>query len=343
MTFPIRRRHDRDHAAEAASAHVLIVDDDENFRAWLSLLMRRLGFEVTTAGDGREALTRLHEQPFDLLVCDLEMPRMNGLDLIREVRSTPALSGHYAVMLTAHEDVQSKLTALETGYDDFLPKSCSEVEVVAKVAAAKRMLARQRLLSAAMRDWQTLATRDELTGVATRRTFFDAAERYLAEGHTVGVAIIDLDAFKPINDTYGHLAGDRILRDIGSLLLNRTRADDLIARFGGDEFLLLVVDQPLADISLAAERLTNDVTTLQWLNDTATISVTATSGIAHSSLAPNATIEQLIEAADRDLYARKWVKKNPGLPQELYEYPGRTSNGTVMTMPKEQRGRTHSC
>jgi two-component system, cell cycle response regulator len=345
MTAPVRRRHDSDHPIEAMSAHVLVVDDDENFRAWLSLLMRRLGFSVASAGDGEEALVRMHESAFDLLVCDLEMPRMNGLEVIRVVRSTPALSNQYAVMLTSHENVQTKVASLEAGYDDFLAKSCTEVEVVAKVIAAKRMLARQRLMSVAMREWQTLATRDELTGVATRRTFFQCAERYLGEGRLIGVAIIDLDGFKPINDTYGHLTGDRILRDIGSLFLNRTRADDLISRFGGDEFLLLVVDQPLHDLTGAAERLTSEVSSLQWTCDTTTILVSATSGIAHSSLLPRATIEQLLEAADRDLYAKKWLKKNPGASPHLYEYPGRPSNGTLTPIPIEKRERkeTQSC
>ncbi len=344
MTAPVRRRHD-DHPIEATSAHVLIVDDDDNFRAWLSLLMRRLGFSVASAGDGEEALARMHETGFDLLICDLEMPRMDGLELIRAVRSTPALSNQYAVMLTSHEDVRTKVASLEAGYDDFLAKSCTEVEVVAKVIAAKRMLARQRLMSVAMREWQTLATRDELTGVATRRTFFECAERYLAEGRGLGVAIIDLDGFKPINDTYGHLTGDRILRDIGSLFLNRTRADDLIARFGGDEFLLLVVDHPLDDLTGAAERLTSELSLLQWTSGAAAIAVSATSGVAHSSLLPRATIEQLLEAADRDLYAKKWVKKNPGAPPHLYEYPGRPSGGAVTPIPIEKRDRkeTQSC
>ena len=304
---------------------VLLVDDDDNFRAWLTHLMRRLGFVVETAADGLLALDHLQGAAFDLLISDLEMPRMNGLDLIRAIRATPELAHQYSVMLTSHEDLDSKVSALTTGYDDFLTKSCTEVEVVAKVVAAQRMLARQRTISAAAHEWQALATRDELTGVATRRTLVDEAERCLAERRQIGVALLDLDGFKQINDNFGHLTGDRILRDVGALFLSRTRSTDLIARWGGDEFVLLVRDLALDDVAGAAERLVTEVASMQWTSGNVFFGIGVTSGLAHSSLLENATLEQLLDVADRDLYAKKWLKKHPGQRAELYEYPGRSA------------------
>jgi diguanylate cyclase (GGDEF)-like protein len=235
-------------------------------------------------------------------------------------------------MLTSHDDLESKIEALTVGYDDFLAKSCTEVEVIAKVVAAKRMLSRQRLLTVAAREWQVLATRDELTGVATRRTLIEEAERALAERRSTGLAILDLDDFKPVNDTYGHLTGDRILRDVGALFLSRTRSHDLIARFGGDEFVLLVVDHAMEDVSGAAERLVREVESLQWTVGAVTFGITATSGIAHSEFLPNATFDQLLDAADRDLYAKKWMKKHPGQRLELYEYPGGGTEAQVVPL-----------
>jgi diguanylate cyclase (GGDEF)-like protein len=316
---------------------VLLVDDEPNFRAWLGLLMRRLGFTVEVAVDGVAALEMLRGHTFDLLICDYEMPRMNGIDLIREIRETPQLAHQYAVMLTAHEDLDSKVAALTTGYDDFLAKSCTEVEVIAKVIAAKRMLARNRLLSAAANEWQALATRDELTGVATRRTLVDEAARSLAEGRTVGVALLDLDDFKPVNDNFGHLTGDRILRDIGALFISRTRSSDLIARFGGDEFVLLVRDLPLEDLTGAADRLVAEVESLQWTSGDVVFGMKITSGVAHSKLIPNATLDQLLEAADRDLYAKKWLRKHPGARPDLYEYPGRPG-AAIVPLPSGEAG-----
>ena len=317
------------------SVRVLLVDDDENFRAWLTQLMRRLGFAVECATDGEHALSVLRrEANVDLIIADYQMPRIDGFDLIRQIRADPALCNQYAVMLTAREDVESKVAALTIGYDDFLAKSCTEVEVIAKVVAAKRVVSRQRILQTAAREWEVLATRDELTGVATRRTLFDEAERFLGEGRAVGIAIIDLDGFKPVNDTFGHLTGDRILRDVGAMFVSRTRANDLIARYGGDEFLLLVADLPLDDLTGAAERLAGEIAMLRWKSGEITFGVTATSGLAHSSLIPDATLEHLLDAADRDLYAKKWLKKHPGERPELYEYPGRSSGASIVPLPR---------
>jgi diguanylate cyclase (GGDEF)-like protein len=329
---PNRRRGDGEQPApEQPSVRVLLVDDDDNFRAWMSLLMRRLGFLVETAADGTLALEHLHAGAFDLLISDLEMPRMDGLKLIREIRETPELAHQYAVMLTSHEDLDAKVGALTTGYDDFLTKSCTEVEVVAKVIAAQRMLSRQRIVSRAAHEWQAIATRDELTGVSTRRAFVEEAERCLSEGRLIGIALLDLDDFKPINDNFGHLTGDRILRDIGALFLSRTRSTDLIARWGGDEFVLLVRDLALADLAGASERLITEVASMQWTSGDAFFGMSVTGGLAHSSLLDNPTLEQLLDVADRDLYAKKWLKKHPGERPDLYEYPD--NGASVFTLP----------
>jgi two-component system, cell cycle response regulator len=311
MMIPPARRHHDHGQLDTPPVRVLLVDDDENFRAWLTRVIRRLGFVVESATDGANALTRLRESPFDLVVSDYQMPRVDGFDLIRSIRSDAYLCYQYAVMLTSRDDVASKVAALTAGYDDFLAKSCTEVEVIAKVVAAKRVVSRQRLLELAAREWQALATRDELTGVATRRTLFELAERYLEEGRTVGLAIVDLDNFKPVNDTYGHLAGDRILRDVGALFVRSVRAGDLIARYGGDEFLLLTVDLPLDNLIGGSNRLIGEVESLRWTLGETNVTIGATAGVAHSSLLEHATLEQLLDAADRDLYARKWLKKHP--------------------------------
>ena len=324
------------------SVRVLLVDDDENFRVWLTQLMRRLGFTVETAMDGDHALALLRLSHFDLVVSDYQMPRVDGFDLIRAIRADAELAHQYAVMLTSRDDVESKVAALTIGYDDFLAKSCTEVEVIAKVVAARRVVARQRSLEVAAQEWEALATRDELTGVATRRTLFERAQQYLDEGRSLGLAILDLDDFKPINDTFGHLTGDRILRDLGTLFMSRTRANDLIARYGGDEFLLVVVDLPLDELTGAAERLVAEMESMQWNAGDVTFRVSATTGLAHSALIPNAALEQLLDAADRDLYAKKWVKKHPGERPELYEYPGRANGSSLIPLPTPAPHRARS-
>lgn len=326
------RRHLDGVQPDAPAVRVLVVDDDESFRGWITTLLRRAGLTVEVAADGLEALAHLGESSFDLMIADLEMPKMDGLTLIRHIRNAPQLAHQYAVMLTSHEDLDSKLAALTVGYDDFLAKSCGEAEVVAKVLAAKRMLARNRMLSAAASEWQTIASRDELTGVASRRALVDAAVQALGSGRPVGIAILDLDDFKPVNDTFGHLTGDRILRDIGALFLHRTRSNELIARYGGDEFVLLICDLPMDDVAGAAQRLVAEIEALSWSSGDATFTIRVTSGVAHSTLIEDVSFEKLLEAADRDLYAHKWIKKNPGTSPDLYEYR-RQSPGRLVSLP----------
>lgn len=322
MTAALRRRNDLPPEPLAEPIRVLIVEDDENFCVWLASIARRLGLAVTTAAHGVEALKRLSAARFDLLISDFEMPRKDGLALIAEVRANPEMSGLYAVMLTAHDELSVKVTALSLGYDDFLAKGCTEVEVVAKVAAARRILARHRMLDANAREWRDIANHDELTGVATRRFFFEQAERHIADKRVLAVVLFDVNDFKNINDAYGHLMGDRVLKDMGALFLRRTRSDDVIARYGGDEFVLLVLNLTVDETRAVAERLAAELSALQWHEHGKALKVGVTIGMGCSALLPEATINQLLEAADRELYANKWLQKHPpALSPEVYEYP----------------------
>jgi len=323
VTTPLRRRNDLPPDPPVEPIRVLIAEDDENFCIWLASIARRLGLAVTTAANGAEALKMLAASHFDLLISDFKMPRMDGLELIAKVRAKPETSGLYAVMLTAHDELSVKVTALTMGYDDFLAKGCTEVEVVAKVAAARRILARQHALDANAREWRDIANHDELTGVATRRFFFETAERHIAQKRDFAVVLFDVNEFKSINDHYGHLMGDRVLRDMGALFLRRTRSDDVIARYGGDEFVLLVLTLTVDETRAVAERLAAELADLQWHEQGKILQVGVTIGIGCSSLIPGATIHQLLEAADRELYANKWLKKHPPTtPPEAYKYPG---------------------
>ncbi|MEA2163667.1 MAG: two-component system, cell cycle response regulator [Thermoanaerobaculia bacterium] len=321
----LRRRSDLPPESQSEAIRVLIVEDDENFGMWLAAVAHRLGLDVARASDGLEALTMLRAAEFDLLISDLEMPRKNGLQLIAAVRAEPSINGLYAVMLTAHDSPAVKVNALTLGYDDFLAKGCTEVEVVAKVAAARRMLARQRALDADAREWRDIANQDELTKVATRRFFFEQAEQHLAGKHGLGIVLFDIDDFKAINDNYGHLMGDRVLKDIGALFLRRTRSEDLIARYGGDEFVLLVLNLGAEETRSVADRLLAELSELQWTAGDTTLHLGMTMGLGCSALIDDPTVERLLETADHELYALKWLKKHPSVvPPEAYQYPRAT-------------------
>ncbi|HEX3109989.1 MAG TPA: diguanylate cyclase [Thermoanaerobaculia bacterium] len=324
------------------STRVLVVDDDENVRVALTVLLGRIGCDVETAEDGEQAMEMLSGGSFDIALCDLDMPKVNGLDLIERVRECPASRNIYAVMITVHAEVGSRIEALARGYDDFVTKGCPEVEVVAKISAARRMLIRQRAVASQLMTWRDMATRDQLTNVATRRTFFEQAAAEVEASRNIAIAIFDLDDFKRINDTFGHLTGDRVLHDVGAVLLSFTREYDLVARLGGDEFVVMLRNISVEDAVTVSDRLAADIGRLQWtVGGADPFSISSAVGVGHASLLEHPTVEQLLGAADRHLYARKWLHKHPTQTrQECYEYPAKsiTSNLVLLVEKRPETG-----
>ena len=330
---------ERRQSASPGSEHplrLLLIDDDENYRTYVAALARRLGFWVDTAEDGEAGLQRLTQAPYDLAIVDQEMPRLRGVELIARLRAQPETKTLYAVMLTSREDIDTKLAALDAGFDDFLTKASSDVEIVAKLVAARRLALRQRTMDIAVRDLYGLATRDDLTEVFNRRFFISEAERLLAEGAALNLILLDLNDFKRVNDTYGHLAGDEVLRDVGTALQRSTRADDIVARFGGDEFVIGIPRLEVDVVERIAERVVRAVGELQW-NAAAPFRVSASAGFASSRLLERPTLAQLLNAADRDMYKNKWLGKHPDLRPELYEYPSRERDVVERLLRTDQR------
>ena len=328
-------------ARSAEPLRILLIDDDPNYRAFAGALTRRLGFWVDAAQDGESGLQRLGQGAYDIVVVDYQMPGLSGLETIGRIRAAEATKGLYAIMLTACEDIDTKLLALEAGFDDFLTKGSPEREIVAKLIAARRVALRQRTMNVAMRDLYGMAVHDDLTGVFNRRFFISEAERLLAEGATVNVVILDLDDFKRVNDTYGHLAGDEVLRDVGIALQTNTRPEDIVARFGGDEFLVAIPDVDVATVEKIAERLTNAIAALQW-SSAKPFRVGASAGFASSRLLERPTLAQLFNAADRDMYKNKWLRRHPDERPELYEYPAQARDATQRLLNDERFGSAHS-
>jgi diguanylate cyclase (GGDEF)-like protein len=180
-----------------------------------------------------------------------------------------------------------------------------------------------------------MATRDELTGIFYRRFFAGEMERMLAGGTKVSVVLFDLDGFKQVNDTFGHAAGDQVLRDVGAIFLRNTRPEDLVARYGGDEFVMVVTNLDVPEVEVVAARLSTAIAELQWSAGDQVFSVGVTTGFAAAHLLEKATIQNLLEVADRDLYKNKWIRRNPDARPELYEYPSQEgATDVVLTVPR---------
>ena len=299
----------------------VVVEDDSNYRAFIAVLLSRLDFDVVGVSNGKEALQEIERHAPDLMVIDCEMPGISGMEVIAEVRAHRHGADIYAVMLTGSDDLETKIRALRAGFDDFLPKASPDVEIVARLGATRRLILRQRRLDSAVRELYGLATRDELTGLFNRRYFFAEAQRLLEERGILHFVLFDLDHFKYVNDTYGHLAGDRILRDIGDLFLRSARQSDLFARYGGDEFVLMVRGTSVDEVEQAAGRIADSVRALEWRFDHERQNIGVSTGIASSSLLAEPSVATLLNVADRDLYKNKWLSAHPEADPALYEYP----------------------
>ena len=307
-----RRRSDSEQHPLLSPMTALIVDDETSYRTYLTSLAEKVGFTADGAVDGPGALSMLSNSRYDLIVVNLETCNLNALEMIAQIRADDLTRNTYTILVTSTDEPERKISALNAGYDDFLLKSAPELSIVASLVAARRLVARQHTFDEVVRDLYGLASRDELTGVFNRRFLMSETEKLLRQGAPVTVVLFDLDRFKRINDTFGHLVGDRVLRDIGALFQRRTRPEDLVARYGGDEFVMVVTGSPFYLVETVADRLVSEIRKLEWTVAPDKFSVGATIGLGSSHFLTDATLPQLLDAADRDLYKHKTERQQPG-------------------------------
>jgi two-component system cell cycle response regulator len=287
--------------------HILAVDDDRSYLNYLQLVLTRAGFEVSVAHNGPEAIERIRgEKDIDLLLVDLSMPQMDGIETVQRIHEGQYVPGLYTILLTAQDRTETKLRALDSGLDDFLTKASPEPEIVAKLRSAARRLEMERRLHLENEELQNLALTDELTGIANRRALFREGEQILAAGRALSVILFDLDMFKQINDTYGHVAGDRILADVAATFKEHTRYADIIARYGGDEFVMLLPDTEIDEAREIAERLMTRIRQLRWTMRDSVVTIGASWGVA-MALSPKESMMTLLARCDTQLYRTKRV------------------------------------
>lgn len=312
---------------------VLLVDDDPFWTDLIEVYLAEFGVHVLTAGTVADAMRVLDARPVHVVLADWVMPAATGLDLCRWARGRRFARPLHFVMLTANTDRQSMAEAFLAGVDDFLTKPLHAVELLARLRAWARFVRLQQDLAdrhadaAALNDrlaaanadlavanarLSELATTDELTGLPNRRE----AIRRLAEQWAVcrrydkplACALVDVDRFKQINDTYGHAAGDEVLRHVAAVLREGVRAADGVFRLGGDEFLLLFPEQSAADAAAGVDRLRRAAAarTVRAAGDV--LSFTLSVGLAERSA--GSTADDLLKAADEALYAVKRSGRN---------------------------------
>ena len=287
---------------------VLVVDDDDTSVLLATTLVGKLGHESDTARNAEDAWAKLEATDYDVLVTDVVMPGADGLELCRRVRSDDSRKYTYVILVTADARSTRVLEAMRAGADDYVTKPLSPVEVEARFIAAARVLTLQRRL-------ETMARVDPLTGLGNRlalaEAFADTDARATRYDHAFVVALIDLDRFKPFNDTYGHPAGDEVLRQVAEVLRRNARAGDEVYRYGGEELLWLLAEQNVARASIALERFRSAVEALAIPHEHNPPSrvVTISAGLAALSAARKRSSDA-VKAADEALYRAKREGRN---------------------------------
>jgi diguanylate cyclase (GGDEF)-like protein/PAS domain S-box-containing protein len=309
--------------ARPRGMRTLIVDDDASSARVLKRTLESLGHEVLVATDGNEAWAIIERGPVELVVSDWVMPGLDGLHLCRRIRSLSGRPYTYVVLVTGKGSGEDRLLALDAGADDFLMKPIEGREILARVKIAGRMIAIQdELLNrshqvermyAELRSQNErlaeLAATDDLTGVQNRRKFHEALEGHLsfASRHELplSVVIMDVDGFKPYNDEHGHLAGDEVLRVIARILRTSVRGHDIVSRYGGEEFAILLPATDAGAGRILAERLRAAIECHHW----PLRRLTASFGIATTPPVPGQATA-LVGAADMALYHAKGHGRN---------------------------------
>jgi diguanylate cyclase (GGDEF)-like protein len=294
---------------------VLVVDDSRVVRAVISTCLEAGGFEVAEAPDGASGLTLLGD--CDVVITDLNMPGLDGFGLLAAVKArTPGVE---VIILTgAHaDDMGAAVKALRLGAHDYLvkpPANSDEVVLAVERALEKKHLrdTNERLL----RQLEMLSLTDALTGVGNRRAFVVDVERELARSrrhkHPFGLALVDVDHFKKVNDTYGHQAGDEVLRCFVRLAAGALRKGDSLYRYGGEEFVILLPHAALGGAVLAAERVLAAVASSEIKLGEKGVRITASAGVA--GVGATETVAEALSRADAALYEAKRGGRNRVCP-----------------------------
>lgn len=285
----------------------LVVDDSPSARGYAAALLRMYGHEVHEAADGSEGLAAIEAHPaIRLAVVDQEMPGMQGVEFTRRLRTLRSRDKVAVIGISGNTDASLIPRFLKNGANDFLRKPFSREEFFCRVSQNVDQLELIGTL-------QDLATRDFLTGLPNRRCFLEQSQRQLPQlqlhGQCAAVAMIDIDHFKHINDTHGHEAGDDALRAVAGAVAAHARSQDLIARFGGEEFCLLVPGMEQDEALLYFEELRQRIAALEVDIGTATLRMTVSIGLC--CLHPQRdALHRLISEADRQLYLAKAGGRN---------------------------------
>ena len=295
---------------------ILIVDDSRTARAQLREILEPTGLftDFREAEDGLAGFKQLLDRPADVVLCDLEMPGLDGGKFLQLLAGREELADLPVIVLTGREDQEAKVRLLGQGASDYVTKPFDPAELLARVKVQLKIKTLQDSLRQSNLRLKELAATDPLTGLANRRTLMNSLEREfrrsLRNSAPLALLMADLDHFKKVNDQFGHQQGDQVLVTLAELLQAHLRPYDLAARFGGEEFCLLLPETPLADAVHIGERLRQRVASLVFSGPLAPLQLTVSIGAAVFPGPRIDTSDCLIREADQALYQAKHAGRN---------------------------------
>ncbi|MGB8475332.1 MAG: diguanylate cyclase [Candidatus Acidiferrum sp.] len=295
---------------------VLVADDSPVYRKLVEQTLSEEPWSVVLAASGREAISLFAEHRPSLVITDQMMPDFSGTELCQHIRKHSNDSYTYIIMLTAMTEKSEVVHGLMAGADDYLTKPFDQGELLARAGVGRRVISLHRQLEAKNRLLEELALTDPVTNLPNRRAIEDWASRQLSGAiryaHTFWIVLADLDHFKIVNDTYGHEAGDAVLKKIAAVLKSHSRKSDICGRIGGEEFLFSLSHITEENVRLVVNRLRAELEATKITVDGNSVTVTASFGAAgfdgNRTNAPD--LHQLISRADAALYSAKRQGRN---------------------------------
>jgi diguanylate cyclase (GGDEF)-like protein len=302
-------------------ARILIVDDHEDNVDLLRTRLEAWGYQTECAGDGAEALQKIEQSPPDLILLDVMMPKIDGIEVARRVKGSPALPFIPIIMQTALDTTENMVEGLEAGADDYITKPIDFAELKARLLSMLRIKRlqeeleeRERQLLEANERLRHMSQTDGLTGVDNRRHLEERLDEMFEHAKRLkepfACVMCDLDRFKAVNDTYGHQAGDAVLKQFARILREEVREIDRVGRYGGEEFMMLLAGTVLDAAVTFAERVRKRVEAHTFTFAGGSIRRTVSFGV---SAWPHPRVrdpEVLVRAADDALYVAKETGRN---------------------------------
>ncbi len=295
---------------------ILIIDDSKVARQQILKILERTNLfrEYREAGDGLEGFRALLDRPADVILCDLEMPGMDGFKFLQLLATRPELENIPVIMLTGQGDQEAKVRVLGQGASDYVTKPFDPGELLARVKVQLKIKTLQDSLRESNLMLLELAATDPLTGLANRRTLMATLDREFrrSQRHVAPLALlmVDIDHFKKVNDSFGHQQGDRVLVTLAQLLRHHLRQYDLASRFGGEEFALVLPETPLHEAVKVGERIRHAASEQSFDGPLAGLQLTVSIGAAVCPNSTIVTIEDLIRETDDALYRAKTNGRN---------------------------------